>query len=295
MHYYKIILNSLPRISFAHVYETQHYRANFPRREGFLEITSVEKGDIIRTVEGRPAETLPAPRLLITFGHLQTKMETPAPLHRHETAGIFLSYEAFPLTPAQIVACAHEREHPGAPLFAIIKDSMPIDEYTLPLQKQLRRIIRARSVQKAAPLQNAAMVLDLLAEMTAVSFQNCLVEENRLSSPAAALYCRRAMNYIAAHLHEKIAVRDIAAHLAISTGYLSAIFRDYTGRSLIEYINHAKLSRVRELITDKRLSLREAGEQMGFTDPHYLSRSFRQYTGMTAREFARLSSSPEEH
>ena len=55
-------------------------------------------------------------------------------------------------------------------------------------------------------------------------------------------------------------------------------------RSVIEYINIAKLNKVRELMQDRGLSLKEAGEQTGFENEHYLSRLYKKLMGRSARE-----------
>ena len=67
-------------------------------------------------------------------------------------------------------------------------------------------------------------------------------------------------------------------------GYLGKIFKNYTGRTVIEYINIAKLNKVRELMQDRGLSLKEAGEQTGFENEHYLSRLYKKLMGRSARE-----------
>jgi len=53
----------------------------------------------------------------------------------------------------------------------------------------------------------------------------------------------------------------------------------------VEYINTAKLNKVKELIVNQGLSLREAGEKCGFYDANYLSKIFKKYTGYQAKEF----------
>ena len=72
--------------------------------------------------------------------------------------------------------------------------------------------------------------------------------------------------------------------MGISAGYLGKIFKTYTGKTIIEYINTAKLGKVRELMQDRGISLKEAGEQTGFENQHYLSRLYKKYMGRSARE-----------
>lgn len=141
----------------------------------------------------------------------------------------------------------------------------------------------------------AGLAAELLAEVTRLCQRQCLISENQIQSPGIAVYARRAMQYIAAHLERRIAVKEIADALGISAGYLSNVFREYTGQTLVEYINKCKLNKVRELMTDMGLTMREAGENLGFDDESYLSRLFRRYTGMSANELRRMKSRDEDH
>ena len=62
-----------------------------------------------------------------------------------------------------------------------------------------------------------------------------------------------------------------------------------TGQTLITYINRVKIERVKELLLiNNAITLKEAGENVGIEDENYLSRIFKQYTGLSVREFRML-------
>lgn len=100
-------------------------------------------------------------------------------------------------------------------------------------------------------------------------------------------HCLRADQYIHAHLHEKIAVADIAAATGISYNYLNRLFAAHHGMTMVEYINREKLLRVEQLLLENNLTPEAAGEQVGIHDIKYLSRLFRRYSGMTITEYLR--------
>ena len=98
-------------------------------------------------------------------------------------------------------------------------------------------------------------------------------------------YFNIATNYIMENIEDKLSIEEIAAHTGISSGYLSRMFKEISGRSIVEYINYTKIEKVKELIATKNKSLREAGEDVGINDQNYLSRMFKKYTKLTVREF----------
>lgn len=295
--YYKLQFNCLPTVRFAHSYETEHYCLRFPVRRDFLEISFLEKGDIVREEKGGRKTQFVAPCLAIRRGEQDCLTYSEAPLHRHVTVGLEWPFEGHPVTPAGIVDCFQKPViDSGGSYFAIVTDCIPAETGESDAVRLLRKIVLAHSTPDSSrALLCAGLAAELLAEVTRLCQRQCLVSESRIESPGIAIYARRAMQYIAAHLDRRISVGEIAVALEISAGYLSNVFREYTGQTLVEYINRCKLDKVRELMLDKGLSMREAGENLGFDDESYLSRLFRRYTGMSARELRRMKSRDEDH
>ena len=57
-----------------------------------------------------------------------------------------------------------------------------------------------------------------------------------------------------------------------------------TGTTIISYINRLKLEKIKNLVINKGISLRQAGESVGIYDENYLSRLFKQYYGKSISE-----------
>ena len=95
----------------------------------------------------------------------------------------------------------------------------------------------------------------------------------------------RAEQYIADRYATHISVKEIAAHLGISEGYLHRIFGRVKGLGVLEYINHRRVSGALELIRAKQMTLAEAAYNVGIEDPAYMSRLFKKVTGMSYRDY----------
>ncbi len=74
----------------------------------------------------------------------------------------------------------------------------------------------------------------------------------------------------------------------ISPTYFSEYFKKQAGKSLAEYIIQSKLKLVETKILHTDLTLKEIAYQLSFTDSSHLAKTFKNFYGMTVREF-RLS------
>lgn len=76
--------------------------------------------------------------------------------------------------------------------------------------------------------------------------------------------------------------------LKISRGYFFELFKQATGMSPVQYINHFRINRTKEDLQYTSLSITEIAEKHHFSSIHYFSKLFRQLTGRTPKEFREL-------
>ena len=84
---------------------------------------------------------------------------------------------------------------------------------------------------------------------------------------------------------EHLSVPDLASTVGLSTSHFSALFRSATGYGVLEYQTRQRMARARELLDTTDLSVGDVATSVGFTDPFYFSRRFRQVHGMSPREY----------
>lgn len=101
-------------------------------------------------------------------------------------------------------------------------------------------------------------------------------------------YTEKACRYITTHLREKFTVNDVAQASGISYNHLKNLFQRDMKLSIMEYANRQRIGSVEQLITAGGMTLEQAGELVGISDPTYLSRLFRRCTGMSIREYRRI-------
>ncbi|ROR26378.1 two-component system response regulator YesN [Mobilisporobacter senegalensis] len=89
------------------------------------------------------------------------------------------------------------------------------------------------------------------------------------------------------YANPELTLQSICNDLAISTSYFSTIFKNYTGETFIEALTKKRMNKSMELLANTSMKIYEIAERVGFSDPHYFAITFKKYTGMTPKEYAK--------
>ena len=247
-----ISLRSLPQICFAHEYCSDNYDITFPKQENFIEVSYNFAGaTTTETSEGM--EIVPEGALSVSIRtDEKTRCYCEGKQH-HVTVGFLIDFEE------------------GTDLCLPSYISPPVSEKFV---KRLRRIVDEFTLCRTTTVKLASDVLYLLAEISA-EYAKISAEKESYGN---FMYAEKAKRYIATHIDRKLYVAEIAESVGLSVGYLSNLFRRATGQTLIEFINRTKLARVKEL-TERGLTVKEAGVLSGYDDENYVSRIYKKYFG----------------
>lgn len=97
----------------------------------------------------------------------------------------------------------------------------------------------------------------------------------------------KVKTYIQEHLAEDLSRDLLAGEVYLNPNYLSRLFHQETGQSLVDYITSQRLEKVKQLLRDTSLSVTEAAGQLGYTNMPYFSRVFRKEAGCSPVEYRR--------
>ncbi|MCI5649623.1 MAG: helix-turn-helix transcriptional regulator [Fusicatenibacter sp.] len=93
--------------------------------------------------------------------------------------------------------------------------------------------------------------------------------------------CQEIMEYISQNYSDpNLNIAKTGEHFHMSPNYLSAIYRQETGKRLLEVIAQVRVREAEKLLM-KGVSVVKAGEKVGFSDNTTFIRTFKKYTGMT--------------
>jgi len=91
----------------------------------------------------------------------------------------------------------------------------------------------------------------------------------------------KAKKYISMNYSSNISIEDVAHHIGISVSHFSKIFREYTGKTFVRYLNETRIEKAKELLRNPRYRLVEISEKVGFNGVRYFIKVFKDITGYT--------------
>lgn len=87
------------------------------------------------------------------------------------------------------------------------------------------------------------------------------------------------------HMSEGWTASDYADALSVSTGHLSRLCRDASGRGATAYIEQAIMEEACRLLAFTQMPVSGVGYRLGFADPSYFSKRFRASRGQTPSDY----------
>ncbi|MEI8206358.1 MAG: AraC family transcriptional regulator [Kiritimatiellales bacterium] len=94
--------------------------------------------------------------------------------------------------------------------------------------------------------------------------------------------------YLDQHTRQKITLQHLAEKAGMSVPNLCAQFRRCYGDSPINYLIGLRLKQARYLLLDRRLSVSEVAERIGYEDIYHFSKLFKKHFGASPRALRRL-------
>ena len=82
-----------------------------------------------------------------------------------------------------------------------------------------------------------------------------------------------------------LSVKELAAVARLTPNHFTALFHRHTGQIFTEYLSNERLKRAKQYLLDLTLSINEVARLVGYDDPSYFTRWFRQHTGRSPREW----------
>ncbi|MCD7818482.1 MAG: helix-turn-helix domain-containing protein [Lachnospiraceae bacterium] len=80
-------------------------------------------------------------------------------------------------------------------------------------------------------------------------------------------------------------ISTIASETKISSRYMSQIFKEKMGASLLSFINYVRIEHARELLKNTSMTVEEIAEATGYTNARTFRRNFLKTVGMTAAQY----------
>lgn len=116
----------------------------------------------------------------------------------------------------------------------------------------------------------------------------CIEEIGAYSN--ASSHIEKVKQYIQGNYsNSDLRIEHIAKAVYLSENYLSAIFAQKCGMSIVEYLTFVRLSQGKALLDSHQFSAAEVAEKVGYLDPNYFSKCFKKKYGMSPHQYLQMN------
>ncbi|MFS0726768.1 response regulator transcription factor [Paenibacillus sp. 1P07SE] len=99
--------------------------------------------------------------------------------------------------------------------------------------------------------------------------------------------------YIDRFLHEELSLTKLAELVYLSPPYFSRLYKQMTGKGLLDYINDTRIQRAKLLLKTTDRKIQDIAAEVGLESPAYFTRLFRKKTGRTPQDYRESSKGME--
>ncbi|UQZ83637.1 putative response regulatory protein [Paenibacillus konkukensis] len=137
--------------------------------------------------------------------------------------------------------------------------------------------------------QDASLPEDLNEQRVRHVFHD-LLHEWTLRYPQFAgnnmrLVIKRACEYMGAHMQDELTLKQMADYSNLSPSYFGVLFKQYTGKSFVNYLNYIRIEKAMELLRTSDKKVYEIAEDVGFATLPYFNRVFKHVALVTPNEY----------
>ena len=166
-------------------------------------------------------------------------------------------------------------------------------QVTIPLQRrELIQLLLARMLYEYEnrPPHAASIIKACLTQFLTSLYLYRTQQEEKADIPEASTERIHGItDYLYEHYSENLSLPQLAEHFALSPSYLSRSFKKAAGLGLREYLVNLRIQQACELLLSTSLSVTEIADRCGFNDSNYFGDAFKKATGLSPRDYRRLS------
>ncbi len=141
--------------------------------------------------------------------------------------------------------------------------------------KIVTQILKSRSIEEA-----------IVTVEEYANYVNAYVQE--LRSPKSERVAKSAITFLQNNYHNsELSLQDICDYVGVSTSHFSSMFKEATNETFHEALTRIRMNHAMKLLRETVLKSYEVAEKVGYNDSHYFAISFKKYTGMTPKNYAK--------
>ncbi|MCG8483841.1 MAG: AraC family transcriptional regulator [Clostridia bacterium] len=99
-------------------------------------------------------------------------------------------------------------------------------------------------------------------------------------------YCiNKSIQYIKENYERNISLEEVAEYSQISKSYLSLLFKQETGINFSNFLTNYRVEKCKKYMQESHYKIYEIAEKVGFENPYYFSKVFKEKVGISCKEY----------
>lgn len=125
-----------------------------------------------------------------------------------------------------------------------------------------------------------ALVVQIVRQLTAADHQSASPAEK-----GRARLVNQTKEYLLKNHARELHLSEVARYLTVTPEHLSRLFKQETGQTVFQYLQHLRLEKSKTLLLSSDLTVSEIARQTGFSSVSLFSRNFRHYVGSSPQKY----------
>lgn len=137
-------------------------------------------------------------------------------------------------------------------------------------------------IQRADKCTECEQILDIFEQMR-IDFAERMRDLKK--DKVISIHVRKCIDYIYEHLHEDLSIKVLAEYVGLNQTYLSKLFQKETGRTIKEFVTHAKVTTAENLLKYSEFSYLDISLALGFSSQSAFISVFKKINGITPKKY----------
>lgn len=129
-------------------------------------------------------------------------------------------------------------------------------------------------------------ILELFIRLIRIASNNPILQVQKSKQNSGEIGLLTLLLYIEKN-YKKITLKEMAAHFGFNPNYLSSFLKKKTGYTFIKLVHLQRINVVAEYLSLTNVSIEEISTEVGYENPSYLYKIFRDYVGCSPTEYRR--------
>lgn len=130
------------------------------------------------------------------------------------------------------------------------------------------------------------VTVDEIVEVLEVSLERSVSQATTAPRSRRERVVELVKQSLESRLSEAFSLTELSDELRLSPSYISRSFKEETGMTFKEFQMMYRMQRAKELLQSPGVTVRDAAEAVGFSDPNYFSKAFKKEVGVSPRSYA---------